>query len=329
MTVGRHLVRMIVALLAFAMLVSASAQEVRMVFASAYAPDDHQSQSLVEFARLANEYSGGRIQIEVVVGGALGGERDVAEGIQLGTIDGSILGGILQNFDPAMAILEFPFLFRNEDHVRAVMEGEIGAMISDQLVQTTGIKPLGYVMRTPRLLTTNRPVETLADIRGLRIRVPQMKAHLETWRALGASPTPMAFPEVYTALEQRVVDGQENPLGVIYANRFYEVVDYLAETNHLVGFMLIVISADRFNALGPELQEVLLRAAEGASAFNDRLLAELDAHYWQVIKQHMTVTQPADMEQWREAAMEVRQQFAQYPGFDELFDAISELGQGF
>ncbi|MDQ3457800.1 MAG: TRAP transporter substrate-binding protein [Deinococcota bacterium] len=317
-----------VIMLALGVFANAAAQEVEMVFASAYAADDHQSQSLVEFARLANEYSDGRINIEVVVGGALGGERDVAEGIQLGTIDGSVLGGILQNFDPAMAILEFPFLFRNEDHVRAVMEGEAGELITDRLVESTGIRSLGYLMRTPRILTTSRPVNTVEDVRGMRIRVPEMEAHLATWRALGANPTPMAFTEVYNALQQGVVDGQENPLGVIYANRFYEVVDYLALTNHLVGFMMIVISEDRYSSLEPDLQEALVRAAQDARVYNDELLADLDSHYWQEIEQHMTITEP-DIGPWREAAGDVQQSFLQYEGFEELYNAIQEVGQSY
>jgi TRAP-type transport system periplasmic protein len=130
----------------------AADQPIKLVFASAYAPIDHQSQTLVKFGELAEKYSQGRLKVDVAVGGVLGGERDVAEGIQMGTVNGAILGGILQNFDPAMSILEFPFLFKNEAHVRAVMEGPVGEKIRTRLIAKTGMRILYHVMRTPREL---------------------------------------------------------------------------------------------------------------------------------------------------------------------------------
>lgn len=298
-----------------------AAQEVEMTFASAYAADDHQSQSLVEFARLAEEYSDGRLSIEVAVGGVLGGERDVAESIQLQTVDGAILGGILQNFDPAMALLEFPFLFHDEAHIRRVMDGPVGEQISDRLVETTGIRALSYVMRTSRQLTTLEPVKSLEDIQGMNIRVPEMQAHLATWNALGANPTPLAFTEVYTALQLGTVDGQENPLGVIHANRFHEVVDNLALTEHLPGFMLIVINNELYEGLDAELQEALDRAAAEASEFNDRVLAEQQAMWEEELFEAMNVTRP-DTGPWREAASDVYEEFLEYDGFEELYFAI-------
>lgn len=299
----------------------AAAQEQTLTFASAYAAGDHQSLSLVEFGRLVEDYTDGRIKVDVAVAGVLGGERDVAEGIQLGTVDGAILGGILQNFDPAMAILEFPFLFDDTAHVRRVMDGEVGAQISERLVTNTGIRPLGYIMRTPRVLTTNSAVTSLADIKGQSIRVPEMRAHLETWRALGANPTPMAFTEVYAALQLGTVGGQENPLGVIHANRFYEVASHLAETNHLVGFMLITISETVFSNISSEDQEALVRAAAAASQYNEITLKEQSAVWDADVKSSMTTTNP-DMAEWRAAVAGVPDTFYDVEGFRALYDAI-------
>ena len=302
--------------------------QVQLTFASAYAPDDHQTLAVDEFARLVEEYTNGEIRINVAAGGVLGGERDVAEGIQLGTVDGAILGGILQNFDPAMAILEFPFLFKNTEHVNAVMQGDVGELIRQRLVAETGIRALGYVMRTPRELTTLRPVESLADLRGMQIRVPEMQAHLETWRALGANPTPIAFTEVYNALQQGVVDGQENPIGVIYANGFGEVVDYLAWTDHLVGFMLITISDARYQQLTPTQREALVRAAEDARIYNDQNLEDLNAGWIEALGEQVTYTNP-DMQPWRDAVADVPQGFYQYDGFQELYEAIAAVGEDY
>ena len=322
----KHFAPVVLGALAGGWIGAAAAQEHTLSFASAYAPNDHQSMALVEFARLAQDYTEGRVVIDVAVAGVLGGERDVAEGIQLGTVDGAVLGGILQNFDPAMAILEFPFLFDDTPHVRRVMDGEVGDRIAERLVETTGIRPLGYIMRTPRVLTTNAPVTSLEDVQGASIRVPEMRAHLETWRALGANPTPMAFTEVYTALQLGTVDGQENPLGVIYANRFYEVASHLAQTDHLVGFMLITISDDVYSAMSPEDQEALTRAAARASVYNDTILAEQSAEWEARVSDAMAFTQP-DMAEWRAAAADVPAMFADVEGFGALHEAIRALSE--
>ena len=306
----------------------AADQPMKLVFASAYAPIDHQSQTLVKFGELTEQYSKGRLKVDVVVGGVLGGERDVAEGIQIGTVDGAILGGILQNFDPAMSILEFPFLFKNDDHVRAVMEGPVGEKIRSRLIAKTGVRILSHVTRTPRELTTKKPVKSLADIKGMKIRVPEMEAHLETWRALGATPTPLAFTEVYTALQLGTVDGQENPLGVIYANKFYEVVDYLAITDHLVGFMMIVMNDGKFNKLDPSLRQALGQAAVEASRFNDELLKNLNADIESKLFAKMKVTK-INNSPWRDAAKDVYKRFLKYDGFEDLYLSIRKAGEKF
>jgi tripartite ATP-independent transporter DctP family solute receptor len=305
-----------------------AAEPIKLVFASAYAPVDHQSQTLVKFGELAEKYSNGGLKVNVAVGGVLGGERDVAEGIQVGTVNGAILGGILQNFDPAMSILEFPFLFKNDRHVRAVMEGPVGDKIRARLIAKTNIRILYYVMRTPRELTTKKPVKSLADVKGMKIRVPEMQAHLETWRALGATPTPLAFTEVYTALQLGTVDGQENPLGVIYANKFFEVTEYLALTDHLVGFMMIVMNNDTYKKLDPSLQKALDQASKEASRYNDTLLKSINADIEKKLFEKMKVTK-IDNGPWRQAAKDVYKRFLKYDGFEDLYLSIRKVGEGF
>ena len=242
----KFLVMLLVILVSIGFVSQISLASEKLVFASAYAESDHQTQSLLKFAELVKEKTNGDVNVEVAYGGVLGGERDVAESIQLGSIDGAILGGILQNFDPALSILEFPFLFKGSEHIKYVMNGSIGEVINERMEEKIDMRFLGIVMRTSRqLTTTKKSINSIDDLKGLKIRVPEMKAHLKVWSALGASPTPIAFPEVYTALQLGTVDGQENPIPVIYANKFYEVCNYLAFTNHLPGFMMIVINNDR------------------------------------------------------------------------------------
>jgi len=321
----RFLVLLVVVMLVASLV---SAKTMRLVFASAYAKEDHQTQSLLKFADLVKEKTNGEIVIDVMYGGVLGGERDVAEGIQLGTVDGAILGGILQNFDPAMAILEFPFLFKNEAHIKYVMDGPVGQVINERLQEKIGMRYLSIIMRTSRELTTNKPINSLADLKGLKIRVPEMKAHLETWKALGANPTPLAFPEVYTALQLGTVDGQENPLPVIYANKFFEVCDYLAFTDHLPGFMMIIINNDLYKSLSYENRIALLEAAKEASEYNDEILAASIESIKNELAKHMTFTYP-NKDEFRKAAKDVYKKFSNVDGFTELYLAIKAAGENF
>jgi TRAP-type transport system periplasmic protein len=162
----------------------------------------------------------------------------------------------------------------------------------------------------------------------MKIRVPEMEAHLETWRALGATPTPLAFTEVYTALQLGTVDGQENPLGVIYANKFYEVCDYLALSDHLVGFMMIIMNNAAYNKLDPGLQKALSQAAVDASRFNDTLLKSINADIEAKLFAKMKVTK-IDNAPWRQAAKDVYKRFLKYDGFEDIYLSIRKAGEGF
>jgi len=152
-----------------------------------------------EFAKILEKKSGGAMRADILAGGLAGGERDIVEGQQIGSLHMSVVSGIIQNFDPAMMILEYEFLFKNEDHVKKVMNGPIGEQINKRLADKAKLRYLAVFMRTPRILTTSKPVNKVGDLKGLKIRVPEMPARLALWRAMGASPTPLAFPEVFTA----------------------------------------------------------------------------------------------------------------------------------
>lgn len=185
---------------------------------------------------------------------------------------------------------------------------------------------LSIFMRTPRLLTTRKPVNSIEDLKGMKIRVPEMPARVALWKAMGASPTPLAFPEVFTALQLGTIDGQENPIGLIYSARFYEVVKYLALTNHVYGFMLLTASEDWYQSLTPEQKGWIDKSAKEAAMFNDKYVKETEADFMQKVTAHMTVTRP-DIGPFREATKDVHKQFANVDGFEELYSAIVEAGE--
>jgi TRAP-type C4-dicarboxylate transport system substrate-binding protein len=266
--------------------------------------------------------------VDILAAGTGGGEREIAEGMQLGTMHMGIVSGILQNFDPAMMILEYEFLFKNEDHIRAVWYGPVGERIKKRLLDRSGIRVHSVLMRTPRLLTTNKPVNSLEDLKGMKIRVPEMAARVALWRALGARPTPMAAPEILTGLKLGTIDGQENPAALIFTRKYYEVVKYLAQTNHVYGFMLMVSSDKFFNQLPKGTQEIFQQAAVEAGRWNDECVKKTESDFMEKLSRVMTFTKP-DIRPWREATKDVYKKFSNVEGFMDLHQAIVEEGKRF
>ena len=281
-----------------------------------------------KFAEYVSELSEDRIKIDVLSGGQGGGEREIGEALNLGTMDFGVLAGVLMNFDQALTIVEWDLLFKSDDHVRAVMNGSVGEKISQRLIDNIGVRQIGVFMRTPRLLTTNKPVNCLADLQGMKIRVPEMPARVKLWEALGAKPTPMSFTEVVSSLQLGTIDGQENPISVIESAKIYEAIDYLADTRHLHGFMLLLVNEDVWNSLSPAEQEIINEAAGRACKFNDGLVAAGEDTLMKKVSAEMTVTHP-DMQEWRDAVKDVYKEFADVNGFLDLYESIIEVGEDF
>ena len=307
---------------------SAGQGTVTLKLGSSMADGTVEVKSSREFARLLEQYSGGTMRCDVLVGGLAGGEREIVEGQQLGTMDMSVVSGILQNFDPAMMIMEYDLLFVNEEHVRKVFYGPVGQQIYDRLLQKTGIRILSMFMRTPRLMSTNRAINSIDDLRGLKLRVPEMAARTALWAALGASPTPMAFPEVYTALQTKTIDGQENPITAIVNSRFYEVCDYLAITNHVYGFMFLNIAERTWSSFSNQQKEWVNRAAAEAAVYNDREVKIQEQIELDIATARMTVTRP-NTSNWRALTADVYRRFENVDGFVELYRAIVDAGKEF
>ncbi|WP_078430038.1 TRAP transporter substrate-binding protein [Alkalihalobacterium alkalinitrilicum] len=222
------------------------------------------AQGVEQFKEEVEELTDGRIVIEVYENGSLGDDRELLEGLNIGTADIWVGGaGVLSGSSETAQIFTVPFMFHDQAHFDNVYNGEVGEEISSRINAETGNQVLSYWTRGARMLTVNEEVNTPEDLNGLRIRVPDSPVFVESWKMLGAAPTPMAFGEVFTSLQQGVIDGQENPLSLIYNSKFNEVVDYLVLTEHVREPIAMVISGSKFEALDPELQELLLQAANG------------------------------------------------------------------
>lgn len=221
-----------------------------------------------KFGELLAQKSGGKMTVKTFPGGVLGGDVQVLSAVQGGTIDmASMNTGILQGQIKEAAIVDLPFLFANAKEADAVLDGPMGQKLA-ALMPAKGLVNLGYFDLGFRQLTNSkRPVKTADDIAGLKIRVVQSPTYIETFNALGANAVPMSFTEVYTALEQKMIDGQENPVSVIEANKINEVQKYLTLTNHMYNPQSFFMSKKTWDKLNADEQKVVMEAAKEATAW--------------------------------------------------------------
>ena len=228
----------------------------------------------VKFGEELSALTEGRIEVQVFPNESLGKEIDLINGMQLGTADMTITGESLQNWAPLAAMLAVPYAYESIEEMDTVAAGEIGDRIEQQIVEKAQIRPIGYFARGPRHLTSNRPIKTPDDLNGLRMRVPNVPLFVAVWSALGAQPTPMAFSEVFTSLQNGTIEAQENPLALIQAASFHEVQDYVNLTEHVHSWIYLTISELTWNNLSPEDQEAVLEAARRAQEYERELFVE-------------------------------------------------------
>jgi len=236
------------------------------------------------FAKLVAEKSGGEMEVKVFPNSQLGGQKDLIEGLVFGSVDMALVGtAVLGQFQPQVSLFDLPFLFDDRPHAYRSLDS-VGMDIGKAL-DPRGIKLLGYMENGIRHMTNNiRPIKTPADMKGLKIRVMTNKIYVEMMKALGASPTPMAFSELYSAMQQGTVDGQENPSAHIYTKRFYEVQKYASLTAHAYAPEPMVVSMITWKKLSPKQQKVIQAAAKEAIAWQRKLSEDQDNDYWNKIK---------------------------------------------
>ena len=234
-------------------------------------------QAALKFAQLCEQKSGGRLRVKVYPNEQLGKEMDMITGIQAGTVDMTLTGESMQNWVDQAVFCAVPYLIRDDDHLDKVAGGPIGQAIEDQLRTKAGVRPIAYFARSARNLTSNRPIKHPDDLKGMILRLSNDPMAIAVWQALGAKPTPMAFSEVFTALQQGTVEGQENPFALIDSAAFYEVQKYCNLTEHTISWIYVVIGEERFASLPEDLQQVILEAGREMQAYERELfIAERD-----------------------------------------------------
>ncbi len=282
------------------------------------------NQAANKFAELVKQRSQGRIEVKVYPDGQLGkGERELLEAIQQGTLDiyvGSTAP--LSGFSPSMGILDIPFLFRDYAHADKVLDGPIGLSLLKEL-DKANLKGLAFWENGFRNLTNSKlAVKTPDEVKGLKIRTQENKIHLTAWKAAGVNPVPMAWGEVYGALQQKTIDGQENPVAVIHSAKLNEVQKFLSMTQHVYSPAVLIVSAKKWQAIPPADQEMLLKTALEVAQFERKL--GRDAEEKQVAEltaRGMTVTKDVDKAAWQKAMQPAFDEFSKQFGKEKI-DAI-------
>lgn len=231
----------------------------------------------VEFKRLVEQRSGGKIVIEHFPGGQLGADRDIQEGVRAGTIEAGLSSSPVVLLNEYFKLLDAPYLFVDHAHVARVLDGPLGQKLAKPL-EERGIKHLGYWENGFRQITNNkRPIVKPEDLKGIKLRTPESPVRMQTFKAFGANPVPMAFTELFGALQQGIVDGQENPLITAYQASFQEVQKYLSITNHVYSPVHLLMNKKLFDSMPADLQKILVDTGLEVATFTRKLGIEGDA----------------------------------------------------
>lgn len=271
----RNLIALAIAGLAGITMQTAGAQTVMRMSVST-AQNSHQGVAIDTFAKEVEKRTNGRYKIQTFYAGSLGAERESIEAVQLGTQELTwTSSGPVPNFVPEVKIFDVPFLFRDYAHARAVLDGPIGQDMLKKF-DSKGIKALAWGENGFRHMTNNkRAINAPDDMKGLKMRTMENPVHIQAYKGFGIIPTPMAFTEVFTALQQGTVDGQENPLSVIVANKFDQVQKYLTLTGHVYSPGLFLMNKEAFDKLPAADKQIFLDAAKVAAKANrDRVDAD-------------------------------------------------------
>ncbi|SFU72422.1 TRAP transporter substrate-binding protein [Halomonas korlensis] len=285
----------------------------------------HYSVGADAFKETLERLSDGEFTVTEHTSGSLGGERAMIEGLQIGTVDVVITStGPLGNFVPETYVLDLPFLFEDYDQARCVLDGEIGnellTKMSDHDLVGLAWSENGFRHMTNSL----REINTPEDAEGLKVRTMENRVHQEAFRQLGASPTPMAFPELFTALQQGTVDGQENPITVIVATNFWEVQDHLSLTGHVYSPAAILGSPILLDGLSDEEREWFDQAAQAAAEATREEVSRLEEEGVALLREKgMTVNTDVDPAPFQEAVEPAYEIYTDEYG-SEMLDRIRE-----
>jgi TRAP-type transport system periplasmic protein len=281
-----------------------------------------------KFKELAEKYSDGRIEVQRYPGNQLGSEQEAFQGARIGSpemTDGAVNN--LTPFAPSVGFCTFPYMFETKEQAYKIldMNSEIGIELREKVINEAGVRILGFLEGGFRMLTNSkRPVETMDDLKGLKIRVPNNAIMIDAWRQFGINPTATAWTETFTALQQKTVDGQENPPWVIWEENFNEVQKYITKMHYLMWLGPMVIGEDFYQSLPEDLKGVVNQAAAEAVDYEREVINKRNEEFLRelVEERGMIINELKDEDKWIAAAKEIWPKYYEDIGGKELVEKI-------
>lgn len=311
---------------------SGNSVETIVIKAAHVEPEDRAiHQALVKFGEYIAEKSDGVLQLEIFPNGELGDDSEVVESISLGTIQMTVPGSALfTSYDEKFAVMNLPYLFDSKERMDAALTGEFGEMLKEWF-EEYGFVCLGFNYDGARCMSNNiNPIYSPEDMKGLKMRVMDSSLYIEMFKLMGANPSPMGFGEVYTALQQSVIDGQDNPPGLTYGSKFYEVVKYFSVTQHVYANCPAIIGADFFYSLDEEYQQIIKEAGKMyLEDWQREEEADLEEHYIELIQEAGVEVNYLDAEgikAFQDAVAPIYDSYREKIG-DEIMDKVLEIAR--
>ena len=273
----------------------------------------------------AAKEAGYDVKMDIYSNSALGGERELAESMQLGTLDMALIPGCAIQFNSKFGLIDLPYLFESKEVAHKVLDGEIGKELAKDMPQESQLRLLCYWENGFRNMTNSkRAIRTPEDVAGLTMRTPETDVYVAFFKNLGANVVAMSFSELYTALQQKTIDGQENPSALIATNKLYEAQPYMSLTEHIYGPSELCISEKIWQTLPADLQEIIQKTSEEARDYERQVCADLEASYVKQIEDAGTeVTKDIDKSLFQDAAKKVWEQYK-----DQYGEYITRIQNG-
>lgn len=305
--------------------------KITITIGHALSEDQTGHQALLKLEELLEERSSGNIDVVIYPNSVLGSDTDIADSV----INGNVTMGMptvssLATYAPELNVLDAPFVFSSSEEASKVLDGEVGQELLDSLSRV-GLQGLSFWDNGFRYLTANTPIRTVADLKGIKIRVMENDIHLAFWKALGANPSPLAYSELYSALQQGAFDAEENTLSNILAQKFYEVQKYVIGTRHIYSPFCLYINKDFYDSLSQENKDLINQAVaecrdyqrELSTAAEESIIAEIEANGSEFIE-----LTPEELSSFQSVVSSVYDRVSEKAGSEiaeKFFNAVEEV----
>ncbi|SDP42258.1 TRAP transporter substrate-binding protein [Desulforhopalus singaporensis] len=287
-----------------------------------------------KFKEALEAKTNGKYKVTLFLNGQLGSEQDTVNDAAMGTLDMSCLAiNNVTPFSPTVGVLSLPYVIQSLEEAAMLTQGEVGRELTENTIRDAGVRIVAWTYTGFRVLTNSKkPVSTLDDLQGLIVRVPKNEIMIDTYKSWGINPSPMAWSETFTALQQKVVDGQDNPYLTINAMQFYTVQKYITPIRYLFSIEPLIISEQLYQSLTPEMQEIVLAAGREATSHSQKFLADSEAAIIKDLTENkgMEIVMPADNEKlWIEKATQAvwPKHYKSIGGKEKLEKVLEILGR--